>query len=209
MDGKPTDRAEFAITTGRADVLKMLSALDGNSQDLTWNDLQKASSLKGKRISDGCQSLAITRRTIKDVKVDENTGKVVIKTSDGETLVFDAETDGEAAAKADVEKRKAIAQKNKAIQVKVDELMEYKHANKNYEAKVSGDYVIVTPKKYRTYQNVLDDFGLTEKQFPKKRDAYNQNTPIKIKINSFKPNYQGNIINKVLDEILEIIANIL
>lgn len=199
IDNEGHDRgkqASMSMPYDLQNILAEVEAADKKDGALTEADIRKFVANKSKY-----KGLTIRH--------DAKAGVVTITNSNNKFLKVTYQTAEQVAAqnsaKAD---EKAEATRN-ARQQKVNQMVEAARANKNYSSfKVDKNgYVTVTLKEDRSYEEVLSDFQLNSKTFPKKRAGYKAGEKIAIHYSLFKVSDQSNWLEKTGDAILDMISD--
>ena len=105
-DGKMEYTSTINLRDKRYDSIMALAGLDGNTSDISWKDVNKAKSLKGKY-------------GIQNVRYDGNAGIATLVFGDNTEIKIDVETGDEKAKRISAEKKaEAEAAKKRAEQQK-------------------------------------------------------------------------------------------
>ena len=135
------------------------------------------------------------------IRYDAKAGVVTITDSNNKFLRVTYQTAEQVAAQKAREAAEKAESTRQNRQHKVNQMVEAASADKNYSSfKVDKNgYVTVTLKEDRSYEEVLSDFQLNSKTFPKKRDGYKAGEKIVIHYSLFKIGDQSNLLQKTVD----------
>lgn len=166
------ERKAFVTPDELHDLLAQVAAADGNAKDLTKSDIISfAQSKKG--------------GNIKDIQHDKENGIVTIITKSDKVLEFDYETAAEEQARTAAELQEEANKLKKERQANIDNMFYNCYGENNYHQPVVDEngYVTFTLKDDRSYEDVLKDFQLTEKQLPPRVDEFPEGHKIVIPYN--------------------------